>query len=432
MARSLTGTRIRERRRSKKLSQTALAKHVGISASYLNLIEHNRRGIAGKTLLAIAETLEVDARTLSEGADRAHVLKLREAAAQHTEAGAELDRLEEFVGRFPGWAKLLDVFQAETLYQKESMLALSDRLNNDPFFAEAIHLMLSNITAIHSTANILVDGGNVPDPLKAQFLKNIEVESGRLAKTAGDMIHHFNTPTATEQSGGQNSPLERFFEGHDFYLPELEAGRVDAGSYVEDQEGLTDFDRSELMSALDIYSEVARQLPIAPFLAKAAECGFDPLQLSQSFGVPLEPTLRRLAHLPRQEGLPEFGFLQVDGSGGVLFRKELTTLHLPKFSSGCPLWPVYRCLGQPGHPARAIMNTPTGESFLTYSVAKQANVDSFGLPPSMTSTMVFTTDFDLFLPRSERKSLPQLDVGLHCSVCPRANCVARRSANILE
>ncbi|CAN0531036.1 unnamed protein product, partial [Scytosiphon promiscuus] len=55
MSRSLIGTRIRERRRTRKVTQTALAAQVGISASYLNLIEHNRRGIAGKTLLSLAK-----------------------------------------------------------------------------------------------------------------------------------------------------------------------------------------------------------------------------------------------------------------------------------------------------------------------------------------------------------------------------------------
>jgi len=162
LARSLTGTRIRERRRGKKLSQTELARLVGISASYLNLIEHNRRGIAGKTLLAIAENLGVDARSLSEGADRALIMQLREAAANIPAADAEVDRLEEFIGRFPGWARLIDTFQSQSKFQNETLLALSDRLKHDPFFAEAIHMMVSNITAIHSTVGILSDDQDVP------------------------------------------------------------------------------------------------------------------------------------------------------------------------------------------------------------------------------------------------------------------------------
>ncbi|MGA1234498.1 MAG: helix-turn-helix domain-containing protein, partial [Lutimaribacter sp.] len=38
----LTGTRIREKRIAKRVRQADLALRVGISASYLNLIEHNK------------------------------------------------------------------------------------------------------------------------------------------------------------------------------------------------------------------------------------------------------------------------------------------------------------------------------------------------------------------------------------------------------
>ncbi|MEZ8097508.1 MAG: helix-turn-helix transcriptional regulator, partial [Amylibacter sp.] len=49
MVGALLGTRIRENRKALRLSQKDLAHAAGISASYLNLIEHNRRRIAGKT-----------------------------------------------------------------------------------------------------------------------------------------------------------------------------------------------------------------------------------------------------------------------------------------------------------------------------------------------------------------------------------------------
>lgn len=431
MARSLTGTRIRERRRGKNLSQTELARQVGISSSYLNLIEHNRRGIAGKTLLAIAANLGVDARSLSEGADQAHIMQLREAAANVPAARAEVDRLEEFIGRFPGWARLIDEFQSQNKFLNESLLALSDRLTHDPFFAEAIHMMVSNITAIHSTAGILSEGDAVPPDMRRMFLDNLSAESARLAKTASDLIGHFDTPEQPEQLGTRSSAVDRFFEMHGFYLAALEKGDAGVDDLLEGAGPLSDFDRADLTSALTGYRDMARALPLDRFLDRCRDLAFDPLRLAMEYSAPLETVFRRLAHLPAVEDLPEFGFLKVDGSGGVLFRKQLTTLNLPKFSSGCPLWPVYRCFGQPGQPMRAMMNTPTGEGFLTFSVAKQHPVNEFGLPPSLTASMIFTTDFAAFLPKAERQTLAQLDVGLHCTVCPRLECSARRSGYIL-
>ena len=83
MRKSLSGTRIREQRRKAKLTQKALAAQAGISASYLNLIEHNRRAVAGKVLLAIARVLDVPASSLSDGVDSAKISDLHEAAAHH-------------------------------------------------------------------------------------------------------------------------------------------------------------------------------------------------------------------------------------------------------------------------------------------------------------------------------------------------------------
>ena len=66
---ALTGSRIRERRVMAGFKQADLARKIGISASYLNLIEHNRRRIGGALLLKIAGALETDPSALSEGAE---------------------------------------------------------------------------------------------------------------------------------------------------------------------------------------------------------------------------------------------------------------------------------------------------------------------------------------------------------------------------
>ena len=56
----LIGSRIREKRIQLRIRQSKLAQTVGISPSYLNLIEHNRRRIGGKLLSDLADTLMID------------------------------------------------------------------------------------------------------------------------------------------------------------------------------------------------------------------------------------------------------------------------------------------------------------------------------------------------------------------------------------
>ena len=91
---SLTGSRIRERRVIAGLKQADLAQQAGISASYLNLIEHNRRRIGGKLLLNIAHVLGVEPSALTEGAEAALIAALREAANDGGLGVAEVERVE--------------------------------------------------------------------------------------------------------------------------------------------------------------------------------------------------------------------------------------------------------------------------------------------------------------------------------------------------
>ena len=110
MARSaLTGTRVRERRLLIGMKQAGLARAAGISPAYLNLIEHNRRRVGPELLSVLARALGVEETALAEGAESALFEGLREAAAAVTieDGAAEIGRIEEFVGRFPGWAALV-------------------------------------------------------------------------------------------------------------------------------------------------------------------------------------------------------------------------------------------------------------------------------------------------------------------------------------
>ena len=103
---ALTGSRIRARRLDLGLRQVDLARSCGISASYLNLIEHNRRRIGGKLLVDIARALGMEVSVLSQGADVALIEELR-SAAESAGISEAADRAEELAGRLPDWARVL-------------------------------------------------------------------------------------------------------------------------------------------------------------------------------------------------------------------------------------------------------------------------------------------------------------------------------------
>ena len=81
MARALIGRTIRRLRTEQGLSQQALATLLGVSPSYLNLIEHDQRAVTASLLIKLGETLRVDLATLSGREERRLEVGLREAFA---------------------------------------------------------------------------------------------------------------------------------------------------------------------------------------------------------------------------------------------------------------------------------------------------------------------------------------------------------------
>ena len=138
-----------------------LAKLVGVSPSYLNLIEANKRRIGGALLARIGKELGLSGDQLDGAAER----RLRDALeemAQDPEiapADARLPPPDEVIARHPGWARL-----AAALHRRKTALAgevetMADRLAHDPALGQAVHQMLTEITALRSTSEILYDAG---------------------------------------------------------------------------------------------------------------------------------------------------------------------------------------------------------------------------------------------------------------------------------
>src|SRR5262245_41595932 len=59
------GARLRALRRQQHLTQTELARRLGISPSYLNLIEHDRRVLSADLLIKLSEILPIDLKSFS-------------------------------------------------------------------------------------------------------------------------------------------------------------------------------------------------------------------------------------------------------------------------------------------------------------------------------------------------------------------------------
>ncbi len=434
----LTGSRIRERRMMIGMRQAALARQAGISASYLNLIEHNRRRIGGKLLLDLAMVLGVEPAHLSEGAEAALTATLREAAAKSPTAGIELDRAEEFAGRFPGWAQLLSDQHGRIEQLEQSIEALTDRLAHDPHLAASLHEVLSTITAIHSSASILVETKELEREWRDRFHRNIHEDSARLAEGAQRLVDELDA--GTRQDASMTSPqeeVETFIANTALYAP-----AVEAGDPVKDMIADQKFSSAAAMAmAQDRLARLAHDAECLPMprllralsaeraLPDAPAEGPNPAKLAAMLNCDTGLVMRRLIALPqsaKSELLPSApGLVIADASGTLLERHEAEGFALPRFGAACPLWPMFYALSQPMIPLRqrVALASRSETNFVTYAIAQPDHLPQPDRPPTYRSHMLIW--------RCEPTSEPSQRIGVTCRICPQDGCHARREQSIM-
>lgn len=433
----LTGVRIRDRRLDKGISQTELAKLAGISPSYLNLIEHNRRRIAGKVLNAIARALELEASVLTEVAEPALLEALDLAAASAPESGAEQARAREFADRFPGWAATVASQTRRVSELEERVAALSDRLAHDQHLDRSLHEVISVVSSIRSTASILASAEALDEDWQSRFHQNLHGDSLRLAEASQALATYLDAPK--EQDAGRLTAVdvvEQLFDdlGHHIAVLEALGGRTSAAPDNGEVEAAiaellrpiaTPQARALGESWLRSYVQDVTALPMPRLVNCISDCGYDPGAVAEVLGLPLPLVMRRMAALPAGAGHPPIGYAVCDAAGGLIRVKSVSDFALPRAGTACPLWPLYRALTRPGAPVKAVVAMPgaAASRMTCYALAEPVGPVGFDIAPVYQSVMLVVSDAPL------TDSVP---VGRTCRVCPRADCKERREPSILH
>lgn len=435
----LTGGRVRERRLALGLRQADLARDVAISASYLNLIEHDRRRIGPAVLARLAQALGIDAAALALGSENALIEDLRAAAAVEAGAGAgklraEIDRIDEFVARFPGWAEVLAQSYRRGEQLERAVAALNDRIAHDPHLSHALHEVLSAVSAVRSTAAILAETEDIEPEWRTRFHRNLHGDTERLAAGAEALVAYLDGSDQAAEAGIA-SPQEEFdawLAARGWRLAELEAGADMAAALAALASGAA----RALAGAwvAQVAADVAA-LPMAQFQAALARRGPDvgpevgpesqpdPAALAAAFGAPILAVMRRLATLPGAE----VGLVICDGSGTLTFRKPVAGFAPPRFGAACALWPLYAALARPMTPitARIATGGRGGQRFRVQAFCQPRYPQGFGGPELREAAMLVWPD-----PGTEAGAV--LAVGSTCRICPQAACPARREPSIIS
>src|SRR5574337_411226 len=182
--RSLIGPTLRERRRALGITQSQLAADAGISASYLNLIESDKRNIGGALLKRLADALGLALDELDGAAERRLQDDLGELAAEPLLAELRLDAAatHALASQHRNWAHALVRLHRAWRDRGRAVSALSDRLNQDPFLAGAVHSMLTQVAAIRSASEIVETVGDLEPAQRQQFVAIVGNESAQIGR----------------------------------------------------------------------------------------------------------------------------------------------------------------------------------------------------------------------------------------------------------
>jgi predicted transcriptional regulator/transcriptional regulator with XRE-family HTH domain len=457
MKRNILGPRIRERRREIGVTQADLAKQIEISASYLNLIEHNKRDIGGTLLRKLADALDLPLDQLDGAADR-RLLETLEEIAQNPEMlalGVEDKRIGEMIGRFPGWANGILALSRSEHQATNTAQILSDRLNHDPFLGETVHKMLTRITSLYSASEIIDQTPEIESAPRDRFYAIMHEESQQLCKLGDALASYFDNAAWARRALTPLDEIDALFDNRNNHFAEIEsraqqlhlqlpdgtiASRSSAAQdltekhldkilrqIVANETQLeTDIARTRTYEILIRYAVGAILVPLEALRQRAAELRYDVEMLSDDFGVAFQLIGERLSALPADERQPRFGFYQANASGNITLSRNLPGMVVPRYGSSCPLWILYRAQQAPNAVQRQHVQMPSGEGFVF--VARAANTGTIGFEQArhyLTDMCVLSDDDARHTVYAPDRATAFEPVGLSCRTCPRVKCKHR-------
>ena len=440
------GPRIRRIRKAKGLTQTAMAEGLGISPSYLNLIERNQRPLTVQLILKLAAVYKVDAEEF-QGVTGQTIAALREIFADPLLAG-ELPGEEELVELSEGapnaaaaMVKLHRAYreQAERLSDLSEMLAREGkatqlsaaRLPIDEV-RETFERRSNHFTAIEEEAEAFVDliqpGDDLAGALKAWLKREHGIAVRALpVATMPNWRRRYDRHSQRLFLSERLSPHDQTRE----IAMEAALLRMQVAIAAEVKALKLSSDEARRLARFELarYAAHALMMPYQPFLAAAQRARYDIDVLRARFSVSFEQAANRLTMLRRsgQAGVPFF-MMEIDSAGHRFRRAGAEGFPVSRFGGGCPKLPVHAAFSLPGQIFVEAVEMPDGAEFLTVARTLEGPQGAFNERPRRTAILIgcdigFRDEvvYAAALPAGS----PPTPVGPACRLCERVGCLAR-------
>jgi len=441
MQKTFIGPHLRRLRTERGETQAAMARALGISASYVNLLENNERSVSVAVLLRLFEAYGVDWRQIAEDDGSAQLAELR-AVMQgplFADSRPDLTELRAALVHAPmlvaGFLALHRAYQATT----DQLLSLSQTdvplLSGSP--EAAVHDVFrrnrNHFRELEEAAEAFWAHPVEPDEIYVALKSRLRERDGVTVR----LCRVEDLPGALRQYDESRREI-LLSEALDhtnrtFQLVHM-AGLLEQRSLFDTLIARAGISGAQGMARLRVelanYFAAAVLMPYAAFLAEARAAKYDLDHLATRFGVSFEQACHRATTLQREgaQGVPFF-FLRIDKGGNVTKRFNATGFHLAEYGGACPRLDVHTSFRTPGRIVPQFVEMPDGSQFFVIartvdrpSWARHAQDNRLAVAMGCAVEHVPAIGYAEGFSMGSARMVP---IGINCRICPRSQCEQR-------
>ncbi|GAB3129135.1 short-chain fatty acyl-CoA regulator family protein [Tsukamurella serpentis] len=458
MQRLYAGARIKRLRDERGLTQTALAKALDLSVSYVNQLENDQRPLSVPVLMRLNTTFDLDVGFFAPESDARLVADLHDALTESGKAGeigaAELD---DIVARSPAVARAVVAMHRQLRGATEQVERLSIGVACGAGGSAAGSVGAPDgavATPYEDVRDFFYDRRNhVPslDLAAEELFESRGLTVGGLDLQLARLLRDEYEVTVRIREGEPDRPgprrhfdpaarvltlARRLDHGQRAFQIATQIGFLSQSAAMDriiaDAASLPSQSRDLARVGLANYFAGALILPYERFLRAAEELRYDIDLLCARFEVGFETVCHRLSTLqrPGRRGVPFF-LVRTDRAGNISKRQSATAFHFSRVGGGCPLWVVHDAFATPGRNRIQVAQMPDGRSYLwiarttsdpaTGGHLGQRRDFAVGLGCDLTHAhrLVYSRGLALDDPDSFTP------IGAGCKVCDRPRCAQR-------
>ena len=443
-AKIMVGHKLRKLRKELGISQAQMSEELGISASYLNLLENNMRPVTVQLLFKLGQTYDIDLKEMAE-----------DDSARLT-------------------ARLIEIF-ADPILSEQALTRrdIQQMAQNQPIAANAIIALHDSYETMKSAAQKGKDGletRTLPRPIEEvrRYLEASENHFPALEEAAEACAKEAKLQAGQTFTNLSNYLQERYeiktrimpshVMGHLLRHHDMHRGQIMLSEILEDSQRVfqlasqlalisyqpqitqiiddADFESLEsrhlLQTTLAGYFAGALMMPYASFLKSARETRHDLDLLGKRYSASFEQICHRLTTLnkPSDRGIPFF-FLRVDEAGYISKRLSAAGVEFARHGGACGRWIPHQAFRIPGTIHTQLAELEEGQKFFTLArtvVQPRTGPAHHGTPlfaVALGCEMKHAKDIGLADSLLSPKAPSFTPIGLACQLCEKPECQHR-------